>query len=149
MTSDAREMSQRCPALKKSGEPCTANAGSDGFCIGHSPGATEARRKGGFATSRAARAGKLLPARLRPRAEILEKSITDVYEGKLEPRAASAIASLSSALVRSAGTVDLETAIILRPKQKAVANDELPSTHDPSRHRETVSTVIETFDVSD
>ena len=108
MTSDAAQKPQRCPASKKSGMPCTANAGSDGFCIGHSPGATEARRRGGSATSRAARAGKLLPARLRPIADLLENALQEVHDGVIEPKQAQAMASVASALVRVITSGELE-----------------------------------------
>ncbi len=91
---------QRCPAVRKDGRPCTASTGSSGFCIGHDPSAQEARRKGGLATSKAARAGKLLPARLRPVADLLEKALEEVHEGQLDPRVATAMASLAGALVK-------------------------------------------------
>ena len=99
---------ERCPAVKKSGDPCTAPALFDGFCIGHRPGAQEARKKGGAGTSRAARAGKLLPARLRPVAEALEAAIGEVHRGDLDPRQAQAMASLAGALVRVTMTGELE-----------------------------------------
>ena len=59
-------VTQRCVSTRRDGAPCTAQAGASGYCIGHDPGAVEARRKGGHATSRVERAGKLLPARLQP-----------------------------------------------------------------------------------
>lgn len=91
---------ERCPVIKQSGEPCTATALLDGFCIGHRPGAQEARRRGGASTSRVARAQKLLPARLRPVADALEAAIGEVHRGELDPRIAHAMASLSGALVK-------------------------------------------------
>ena len=100
MLSNAKEMPQRCPAIRKDGKPCQAQSNSSGFCVGHSPAAQDARRRGGAATSRASRAGKLLPSRLRPVVALLEKALGEVHEGKLDPRVATAMASLAGALVR-------------------------------------------------
>jgi hypothetical protein len=41
-----------------------------------------------------------MPERLRPTFELLEKAVTDVYEGRLAPQKASAMASLTSAMVK-------------------------------------------------
>ncbi len=92
--------SQHCPATRKDGQRCTAIVGPSGYCIGHSPQAREARRQGGYGRSRAARACKLLPARLRPVADLLEKALEEVHEGQLDPRVATAMASLAGALVK-------------------------------------------------
>ena len=104
MTSDARENPDRCQAVKKNRQPCTATAVRNGYCFGQAPEleATrrEARRKGGAATSKASRASKLLPSRLRPVAELLEKALEEVHSGLLDPRKATAMSSLASALIR-------------------------------------------------
>ena len=42
----------------------------------------------------------MLPARLRPVADLLEKALEEVHEGQLDPRVATAMASLAGALVR-------------------------------------------------
>ena len=107
-TSVAGGKSQRCPAVRRDGTPCTANAGSSGYCLGHSPEAQEARRKGGQATSRAARAQRLLPARLRPVADRLEQALKQVHDGELDPRLATAMASLAGALVRVLTSGEME-----------------------------------------
>jgi len=93
-------VTQRCTSTRRDGTPCTAQAGASGYCIGHDPGALDARRKGGHATSRAERAGKLLPARLQPVVALLENAMGEVHRGELDPRAASAMVSLAGALVR-------------------------------------------------
>ena len=67
------------------------------YCIGHAPGAQDARRKGGHAASRAERAGKLLPARLQPMVSLLGDALGEVHRGELDPRAASAMVSLAAA----------------------------------------------------
>ena len=101
-------IAQHCVSDRRDGTPCTAQAGASGYCIGHDPGALDARRKGGHATSRAERAGKLLPARLQPMVSLLEDALGEVHRGELDPRAASAMASLAGALVRTITAGELE-----------------------------------------
>ena len=101
-------VTQRCTSTRRDGSPCTAQAGTSGYCIGHDPGALDARRKGGHATSRAERAAKLLPARLQPMVSLLEDALGEVHRGELDPRAASAMASLAGALVRAMTAGELE-----------------------------------------
>jgi len=99
---------QRCVSTRRDEALCTAHPGASGYCIGHDPGALEARRKGGHATSRAERAGKLLPARLQPVVSLLEDALSEVHRGELDPRSASAMASLAGALVRTITAGELE-----------------------------------------
>jgi len=49
-----------------------------------------------------------MPERLRPSFELLEKALSDVYEGRLPPQRASAMASLTGAMVKviNAGKAD-------------------------------------------
>ena len=101
-------IAQHCVSTRRDGLPCTAQAGTSGYCIGHDPGAVEARRNGGHAKSRAARAGKLLPARLQPMVSLLEDALGEVHRGELDPRAASAMASLAGALGRTITAGELE-----------------------------------------
>ena len=101
-------IAQHCVSDRRDGEPCTAQAGTSGYCIGHDPGAVEARRKGGHGKSRAERAAKLLPARLQPMVSLLEDALGEVHRGELDPRAASAMASLAGALVRTITAGELE-----------------------------------------
>ncbi|MCI0438791.1 MAG: DUF5763 domain-containing protein [Chloroflexi bacterium] len=105
------ETARVCPAIKKNGERCTAQPGADGYCIGHSPAATEARRRGGAGSSRAARAVKLLPVRLRPIADILENALIEVHEHRLDPREGQAMASLATALSRVVSVGEMEERI--------------------------------------
>lgn len=107
-TNNARERAELCPAVRRDGQPCRARPGTDEFCIGHTPSAAEARRKGGLATSKAARASKLMPSRLRPVAALLENALEEVYSGSLEPRKATAMASIAGALVRVMTSGELE-----------------------------------------
>ena len=54
------------------------------------------------------RAAKLLPARLQPMVSLLEDALGEVHRGELDPRAASAMASLAGALVRAITAGELE-----------------------------------------
>ena len=101
-------IAQHCVSTRRDGAPCTAQAGASGYCIGHDPVAQDARRKGGHGKSRAERAAKLLPARLQPMVSLLEDALGEVHRGELDPRAASAMASLAGALVRAITAGELE-----------------------------------------
>lgn len=75
-----------------------------GFCFTHDPtlSATReaARVRGGKNSSSRARLEKLMPERLRPTFELLDKAVTEVYEGRLAPQRASAMASLAGTMVK-------------------------------------------------
>ena len=98
----------RCPALRRDGQPCRGRPGPSGFCIGHGPGADAARRQGGRATALGERAGRLLPARLRPVSDLLTRALTEVHEGQITPSQATALSSLSTAILRLYQAADLE-----------------------------------------
>lgn len=125
MTSQSSiENPQRCPAFRKDGDPCTALARADGYCVGHSPQAQEARRKGGYGCSRSARASRLLPARLRPVVTLLENALREVYEGELDPRIVTAMASISGALVRVFTAGELEERLRVLENLKKQGTDQ-------------------------
>ena len=50
----------------------------------------------------------MLPARLWPVADLLDRAIKEVHHGELDPRAAQAMASLAGALVRVITSGELE-----------------------------------------
>lgn len=97
-----------CTALRKDGRPCTAPAAKDGLCVGHQPEASAARSKGGRNSAKAARLSKLIPPRLIPVFDRLEEALTQVHEGELDPRVATAMASLAGAMVRVLTAGELE-----------------------------------------
>ena len=99
---------QRCIAVRKDGQPCTAFALQGGRCVGHRPAAQAARRKGGLASARSARLGKLVPPRLLGVYDALEDALGEVHGGELDPRAATAMASLAGAMVRVLTAGELE-----------------------------------------
>ena len=96
--SATREAPVRCRALRTNGQPCTAPAVRGGLCIGHQPGAAAAHVKGGKATSSANRALKLLPSRLQPIVDTLEKVFYEVYEGNRSLKSATAMATVALAI---------------------------------------------------
>lgn len=94
----------RCGAITKNGQPCGGRPSESGFCFAHDPALSStresARVRGGKNSSSRARLEKLMPERLRPTFDLLEKAVTDVYEGRLAPPKASAMASLTSAMIK-------------------------------------------------
>ncbi len=102
-----------CTAIRRDGAPCTARVlGDSSSCWAHDPELGEHRRQvralGGKGRSNAARAEKLMPARLRPVCDRLEGALTDVLSGTLDPRQASAAAALARALVAVLTAGELE-----------------------------------------
>ncbi len=93
-----------CSAPTKSGKPCHGRPGESGYCFAHDPATKDkreaARVKGGENSSSAARLEKLLPSRLRPTFDRLEAAMKEVHEGRLDPRRATAMASVAGAMVK-------------------------------------------------
>jgi hypothetical protein len=103
---------ERCIGTKRDGSPCTAPAtGANGRCWAHSakPAAlAAARTRGGRARSNTARAIKRLPPGLKPVANLLSDALLEVHSGTLDPRAATAMAAISQAIVRVTQVGELE-----------------------------------------
>lgn len=102
-----------CKGTKKDGTPCTATTlDAAGFCFAHSPSReaerAEARAKGGRNSSSLARISKLVPARLGPIFERLERVMVEVHEGTLEPARANALANVAraAAAVLTSGEIE-------------------------------------------
>jgi hypothetical protein len=68
----------------------------------------EARRKGGHASARAVRLGKLVSPRLLDAYDALEEALGEVHDGTIDPRIAMAMASLAGAMVRVLTAGELE-----------------------------------------
>ena len=95
----------RCLATRKDGSPCKGRAlPSSDVCRFHSAQhlaeAPRLRVLGGRAKSRANRAGKLVPATLRPVLDRLLAALARVDEGQMPARQAAALAALASAICR-------------------------------------------------
>ena len=97
-------MANRCNATRRDVTPCTARAGVSGYCFYHDPALAEKRKQGrqlgGHARSHAARFQKKAPQDLRDVLDQLMQALEGTYGGQLEPRAASAMATLCGAIVR-------------------------------------------------
>lgn len=109
-----------CTATTKAGMPCRAPATSaDGrLCLVHDPDRRDqlkiAQAQGGSARSNANRASRRLPDDLKDVGAMLLTAMRDVRDGKLDPRTASALASLSNAYrgIFETGTLDQKLADI-------------------------------------
>jgi len=101
-----------CQATRKDGQPCAVKAGADGFCVFHSPAAAERRRaanaQGGRNKATPRRLERLLPAALKPVLVRLMDGLEQVHEGVLDPRQATAMASLAGAICKMYETAALE-----------------------------------------
>jgi len=101
-----------CSAVSKNGEACGGRANESGFCFAHDPSLNSiretARVRGGENSSRAVRLEKLMPRRLRPLFDRLEQAMQELHEGKLDPRRATAMASLAGAMVKVLEAGELE-----------------------------------------
>jgi hypothetical protein len=102
-----------CTATRADGQPCRAPAlPGSGYCLNHDPNrAAErqaARERGGRNRADAVRLGKLVPPRLLPIYGLLEAALREVHDGTLDPRAATAMASLGRALVAVLTAGELE-----------------------------------------
>jgi hypothetical protein len=99
-----------CTERRRDGSPCGAQAGVDGFCIGHRPSAAQARRAGGYNSARRARLERLLPERMRHVIERLERVMEGLEAGTVEPKVAAAMAACVRAMVTAYGSGEQEVA---------------------------------------
>jgi len=93
--------------------PCAALARPSGrYCWAHDPELAEkraeVRRRGGRNSAKAARLRALVPPRLLPIFDQLEAALTEVHDGALDARRASAMAALAGAMVRVLTAGELE-----------------------------------------
>jgi len=110
----------RCSAITKRGERCQGTPRpSSNYCFAHDPSLAAKRKtarvKGGKNSSRVARLEKLMPSRLQPVFARLERALQEVHDGSLEPRRATAMASLAGAMVK-----------VLQAGQESVAGGQVP-----------------------
>lgn len=109
------ELRAPCHGTRRDGTPCRGTAMRDGYCFSHHPDAVEtlaaARRRGGQNRSNAARLRGLVPPRLVPIFDRLEATLTGVLDGSLDPRQATAAASVARALVAVLQAGELESRV--------------------------------------
>ena len=101
-----RSEPKRCTGTRRDGTPCAAAVvGTGTLCYAHDPARAtardQARRKGGTNSATRARLDRLLPATLRPMIGRLLEALDEVHAGTLDPKQASAMASLAGTIVRA------------------------------------------------
>ncbi len=106
MAEAMRSNPKQCRGVRKDGTPCTAKVMGPGtLCYAHDPARAterdEARRKGGTGRATRARLDRLVPATLRPMIASLLGALDEVYRGDLDPKQASAMASLAGAITKA------------------------------------------------
>jgi hypothetical protein len=106
-------MPKQCAATRRDGQPCTAPAlGQSAYCFAHDPTMAERRAKareaGGRNKANVVRLRAVMPPRLVPLFETLETALGEVHDGKLDPKKASAMASLARAMVSVLTSGELE-----------------------------------------
>ncbi len=103
---------KRCKSRTLNGDPCRGFAIEGGFCFSHSPALEkkrlEARARGGKNSAKTVRLRALVPPRLMPVYNRLEKALEEVHEGKLDSKLAQAMASLARAMVTVLTSGELE-----------------------------------------
>ena len=101
-----------CRATRKDGQPCRATPTRDGRCLAHSPALADKRRaayaRGGHNKARHVRLARLMPPRLVPVFDVLERALAEVHDGDLDPPRAQAMAAVAGALVRVLTSGELE-----------------------------------------
>jgi len=109
-----------CAALTKSGNPCRRKPRESGYCFSHDPSTKDerdaARVKEGKNSSQAARLEKLLPSHLHPMFDGLEAAMKELREGRLDPRQATAMASLVGAMLKVIKAGEEEASTDLPPQ---------------------------------
>ncbi len=118
-----RSEPKRCAGTRRDGTPCAAAVmGPGALCYAHDPArATErdqARRKGGTNSATRARLDRLVPATLRPMIGSLLDALDEVHAGSLDPKQATAMASLAGAIVRAYSVGVLEERVLALEAQR-------------------------------
>ena len=91
-----------CSAVRRDGQPCTGPVlGEGSLCWAHDPALAARRaakrRLGGQNRATAKRLGKLMPARLAPVFQRLERVLEETHNGTLDPKVATAMAAVARA----------------------------------------------------
>jgi hypothetical protein len=95
---------RQCSGITKAGERCTANPIRGGeWCIFHSPDHAEkrvdVRHRAGLGRRNTERALKRLPKSLQDTLDVLYRTLSALESGDLEPSRATAVATVSRAIV--------------------------------------------------
>ncbi len=105
-----------CTAARRNGQPCAARAlPGKSHCFAHDPGLAAKRlaayTAGGKGKSNLARAHRRLPADLKDVLAKLMAALDEVHGGEIDPRTATAMASLAGAINRIYADSELEQRI--------------------------------------
>ena len=96
-------MQSKCIATKKNGNACQGRPILESnHCVAHHPEASTWRSQGGRAKSNIERAHARFPEGLKPIVGGLIEAFEQTHTGALEPRAAQAMSSVASSLIRVA-----------------------------------------------
>jgi hypothetical protein len=93
-----------CSASRKDGSACRGRATPSGFCFAHDPELagkrSQARRQGGFASSRRSRLARQFPEDLEEIRAAARDAYQKVLRGTMDPRSAQALALLLNFLLK-------------------------------------------------
>ena len=96
-------MQMKCTATKRNGAACQGRPVLESqFCVAHHEDAAIWRSQGGKAKSNIERAYSRFPEGLRPVVDGLLQAFEQTHKEELNPRAATAMASVASSLIRVA-----------------------------------------------
>lgn len=118
---------EQCHGIKQDGGRCRSTTTSiRGYCFSHDPTISDERkqqvRTRGAHTPRArgarSRARELVPSRLLPAVDRMEKAMVDVEEGRLAPARGQAMASMMNSLVKAFQAGEVEAR--LREMEQAI-----------------------------
>ncbi len=104
---------ERYESPRRDGRPCQGLAlPGRQYCFNHDPALVERRlqgqRKGGAHSAKIIRLRSLVPPRLVPIFDTLESALGEVHSGDLDPKQATAMASLARAMVAVLQAGELE-----------------------------------------
>jgi hypothetical protein len=101
-----------CRATRINGQACSAAALPSGYCWAHDAGMQEkraqARARGGASRRNTVRAAKVMPAELQALRGSLFAALDSVRRGEMDARTGTAIATLSTAILRWYSVAEVE-----------------------------------------
>ena len=117
MSDSHSDASRECAATRKDGDPCRGQAQPGlPYCWAHDAAQqaryAEGRRLGGRNSSNFARAARLVPPELTDVKGHLLEALAQLHSGELDPRLASAMATMAGAIVRIHQAGELEVRLV-------------------------------------
>ena len=129
---------EQCTTIKANGERCRGvSIEGSPHCFAHAPEMRDRKiagnAKGGRHKSSMVRLERMMPARLAPVYERLEEVLDQLHKGKLDPRIAMAMSSVTRTMVALVQAGELEER--LREVEEAVKQQEQDGHWPPARYR--------------